>query len=450
MYTGAINVRGRSASAKFITALSSRLSALALLMALAIPSSLVMAGQGVVSAATNSACAGALKGRGALARPSNQLPEPWFRQIGFSKTERLLQSAKIVNVKDLKGALAASGKKPSGTTVGMALVTFEDGTRAVWKPGQVGLAEVAAYKLARAVKSRLVPPTIARTLEGASFSAAVDGETVSAMTGQTGSLQYFVSTPFDLKAIWGVERDKIWERVSKSQKAQRDIFNFVFGNWDLHWGNILIDASYSIVQIDNGVIRSRMKVRYGQLPFIRRISFSADVKQALGTTPAGKFPYDSATFLDQPSIMQVIAAVHDKADRRELGNYVDGRLKDGKSGVTQDVREAFVALIRKGAEMSELETFAKAHSELLQSANLTMKLAFWDKAIWIQAIGFQNYQPILPPLFSESILEGYRSLTFESLRAILPEALFGDQAVREMLSRRDKILSAAERAGSGN
>lgn len=388
-----------------------------------------------------------------IPKDSAETSKPWFWRIQFKRTEKTLSYGKIISVTDLKSALKESGKEPSGTTVGMALIVFADGTRAIWKPGLKNRTEVAAYRAARAVGSRLIPPTVERTVNASDFEPSVPSEIIMAMNGQLGSLQYFVSTPYDLLKIGGTERAKIWEKVPIAQKAQRDIFNFVFGNWDLHWGNILIDETLSIVQIDNGEIRARQKVRYGELPFIRRLGFSAEAKKKLIGVNEGGFPFDSAIKLNNPSILQVIAAIRNYVEPKDLATFIKARLKNFKNpNLTKEaiekLTEGFAELIRQQSNPTTLEDYFRDYLLNLTPTDLSMQIVFWDKGVWIQAIGFQNYKPIIPPIFQENVLNGYRALTFDILRSIFPIETFSDQAIKEMLSRRDQILSVADRNGS--
>jgi hypothetical protein len=338
---------------------------------------------------------------------------PWFEKINFSETEALLQNSEVASVKGLK----------NGTTDGVSLVTFQDGTKAVWKPGQENLAEVAGYRAARSVGSSLVPPTVEREL-----------------FGRVGSLQLFVRVSLDITNP--TERPKIWEKVPAEQKAERNIFNFVFGNWDLHWGNVLVDDSYSIVQIDNGAINRRQMVRYGELPFIRRL----DVKDGV-QSEANTFPFESAVYLEKPSILGVIEALEKYVTRADLAEYVSVRLKKFKN-MTPEIRESFRGLIRNGADAVELAHFIDDHKEIFSPSDLSMRIAVWDGAVWIQAIGFQNYKPIAVGDVPARVISAYRELTFTSLRQVFPKAIFDDKWIQEALARRDQILNRPTAPGN--
>lgn len=372
---------------------------------------------------------------------------PWFEKIQFTEIETTLGHGQIQNIQNLKSAFSESGKKPSGTTQGMLLVTFSDGTQALWKPGEKNLAEVAAYTAARAVGSHLIPPTVGRTIEITSFteraSQNLDHSLLEPMLGKTGSLQYFVKTPIDLLKMNTADRQALWNKVPIEQRAERDIFNFVFGNWDLHWGNILVDEANTIVQIDNGAMTSRQMVRFGELPFLRKAGFKREARGKPAEGSGEPFPFDSAIFLDHPTLFTVIKKLHPYLTPKDLANYIKYRVKNFDSLKDKpELVEEFRALVESGISLEEIEHYLAGH-EAFSASNLTMKIVYWDNAVYIQSIGFANYQPVVPPIFPSKLIKAYRSLTYEKLRAILPPALFGDQAIREMIQRRDQILKAA-------
>jgi hypothetical protein len=316
-------------------------------------------------------------------------PRPWFAKISPVRIEQTLRSGRIVQVEDLKQALVAKGKSPVGSTEGVKLVTFEDGTQGVWKPGSTTPSgEVAAYQLAQAVAFPSVPPTVLREL-----------------SGTVGSLQYFVKTPWDLPRLSWYQRQNIWSKVSTKQKSDHDIFNFVFGKWDRNWGNVGVDDDNALVSFDNSSITTRQMVRLGESPFLRLIEFTPEAKKA---GPSGPFLFDEAILLSEPTKDDFVFAL------KEVG--------------VSDQVERYWNWIQKAGDK-------------------TMKIVFWDNAIYIRPIGYSNEgAPIRPTVYSEQTLAQYRDLHFEKLRLILPADIFPDEALYEMLSRRDQILQASEAA----
>jgi hypothetical protein len=322
--------------------------------------------------------------------PSQYLP--WFAKKSFASIEQGLANGKIVKMVPLQQGLVDEGKAPGGKTKNTALVYFEDGSMAIWKPGNwAPPGEVAAYKAAQEVGFELVPPTVERIVDGT-----------------RGSLQYFVRTPFDLANMGGKQLKSILANVPDKQKSDRDIFNFVFGQWDVHSGNVLIDEMFNIVSIDNGGIRDRLKVQIGEIPFIRKLVLTPGAIKNLNLT-AGPFPYDRATFLERPTVQQLENFLKPYAFKESLEQFLEWR-KPTKDRPDPDN---------------------------------SMKIVFWDDAIWIQGTGYMKYTAIpKPAVFFESTLQAYRQLTFERLRQIFPKE-FLDKQLYEILERRDQILSAA-------
>lgn len=335
--------------------------------------------------------------------------EPWFSKLDFQQIEEKLRTLKIVSMQALGTALKAQGKKGDGSTAGLALVEFEDGTRAVWKPGLRNLAEVDAYKAARKTGSRLISPTVERIFDTSSVAtgAKFDPEIAPTALGVTGSLQLFIPTSYDLTKLPRREREAIWALIPIEQRAERDIFNFVFGNWDLHWGNVLVDDSNSVVSIDNGVIRMRQQVRFGELPFKQMLIYPAELRTKEADQNPGPFPFDSAVYLDHPSVEDVTAFLKDRTTATDLDRFIRGRVKDKSD------------------------------------PDLSMRVVFWNNSVWIQGIGFQNYGPTVPPVYPADVVDAYRALTFEILREIFRADIFPDVAIREMLERRDELVEAA-------
>jgi hypothetical protein len=308
----------------------------------------------------------------------------WYDQVDFKAVEQTLLHTAVIKLEHLHDALAKEGKQPSGTSLGLRLLTFEDGTKGVWKPGEWQRdGEVGAYQAAKLVGYKLIPPTVARAFDD-----------------RSGSIQYFVKTPIDLLPMSRQERHQIWSKVSEKEKSDRDIFNFVFGQWDRHWGNVLIDEAGSIVAIDNGAIRSRQKVQYGNLPFVSRLRFGPSAVKQFAGTDWGPFPFERALLI-------------------------------------KPTKESFTEIVGPYVEQAAIDRFWK------ERADTTMRIVFWENQVWIQPIGFGNYGPIRPTVFPSETIEAYRQLTFEKLRSVLPAQAFSDKQLMEILERRDQILAAS-------
>lgn len=152
----------------------------------------------------------------------------------------------------------------------MRMITLDSGLKGVFKPGEYGYAEVAAYKASRAIGLRLVPPTVLRTIDG-----------------QTGSLQFYIETKTDFSAASKKYLQMLHPKVVSDMK----VFYFVFGQWDIHKGNQVIhfrNGKPYLGLIDNAGMLHRMQVQYGKNPFIEK----GEEHEDLPCIETPTFPFD--------------------------------------------------------------------------------------------------------------------------------------------------------------
>lgn len=141
-----------------------------------------------------------------------------------SKTETVLQDAKIINMEYLGGGVNETYK-----------VTLEDGTRGVWKPHNETpfsnyRAEVLAYELDQKLGFKLVPETVERTIGGTK-----------------GSVQLFKQSRRDLKA-------------TKAALDKQEVFDYLICNPDRRAGNFLVAPNGDLISIDHGLAFRRKNV----------------------------------------------------------------------------------------------------------------------------------------------------------------------------------------------
>lgn len=326
---------------------------------------------------------------------------PWHKRISFTAVERRLKSEKIVGIERLEKFQEAEGKKFHGTTEDPLVLRFANGLKAVWKIDRWGGAdaEEGAYRLARQLRSRLVPPTVTRVLTPESL-AGIDTTGLEAVLGKNGSLQYYISGTIDLDKV---SLEESLERVSAREKFEREMFYFVFGQWDRHRHNFLIDHSYAFGLIDNAGIRSAQYVRFGETPFLRVMEFEKSSRRPDGEWPP-EFPFETALQLNNPTLEELTPHVSAWVSPRELEGYWKGMQRS----------------VRK---------------------DRTLKLVLWRNRVWVQSIGYANYGPIVPKIVSKSVLAQYEKLDFGTLRKLLA-ATFTDERIREMIHCRDQIVRA--------
>jgi hypothetical protein len=168
----------------------------------------------------------------------------------------MLQNSEVAKIQDIRSFLLKKGKKLDFEG-NVLLVTFTNGVKAVFKnfdDRDDALSEVAAYKASTKLGFPCIPPTVIRTIKG-----------------KTGSLQLFIDTNIDLLNTH--EYDKIIQSVDTKTRSNLKIFYFVLGQWDSGPHNLLAhkdkNGNLFLLAIDNSGIKSRQKVIYGNLPFVR-------------------------------------------------------------------------------------------------------------------------------------------------------------------------------------
>lgn len=211
-------------------------------------------------------------------------PNTW--KTRGDEISNILQTTEIAETKPMKIALEEQGKKIEFDGE-VFLVTLENGIKAVFKSLPLddqgdAIAEFAAYQASRALGFPHIPPTVLREIDG-----------------RKGSLQLFVDTPIDL--LGDGEFKKAFANFSKEDIDNLLIFYFVFGQWDAGAHNLLAyrygDHLYPIA-IDNSGIRNRQYVKYGDLPFVRRLySDKLNTNDWRGVP----FPFEHSESINDPS-----------------------------------------------------------------------------------------------------------------------------------------------------
>ncbi len=326
---------------------------------------------------------------------------PWNKIIGFKETENTLKNGKIISIRPLGEAQEEVGKKLGGTHTVFKII-HENGTEAIWKPSVSNSAdgEVSAYQEARLVKSRQVPPTVKRIMseEGIDLKG-VKPEIWEEVKNIEGSSQYYVPSSIDLIAYDEKAKEAL-KQVSKKELSDQKVFYFVFGQWDAHKGNMIIDDTHSLALIDNAAVKDKLKTQYGESPFRRHMMVMPSARNLLNE-PA-TFPFDKAVRLNNPS------------------------------------KEEFAHLLKEKIDETQVESYWKW---IATKKDRSMAVVTWKNRVYIQGIGYQNYST-KAEVFSASTLENYRKLNFHSLRNALSPVI-DDEQIQDILERRDQLLKAA-------
>ncbi len=298
--------------------------------------------------------------------------EAWHSHLDFSQTEIQLQNGEIVSIRRIDDPMAANALRDV-LKRHVYLVTFDNGLMAVFKPRlEAAQWEVAAYKLARWLGLSLIPPTIAREING-----------------QIGSLQLYVSKASRKNVV-----------PNPIEMNERQMFAFVFGQWDLHPGNIIVDDAGGVAMIDNELIRMQVQVQYGSLPFIGKLKVKKAAQQPFN---GESFPFHKPLHFENPT------------------------------------REEFWQYLKDYVDELPFNDFWRWRE---QCKDNTMKVIIWNNRVYIQSIGYANYGPttLTAPLHPER-LQKYKELNLATLRALLPDrSVYYDELLLQWLARRDQVL----------
>lgn len=164
-------------------------------------------------------------------------PQPdWNEQLDFDAIEHQLLNEPIIEKMGMRQFLIKSNKEIKALCQDVLLVVLKNGLKAVLKKANACYGEVIAYKAAKKLDLRLIPPTVLRK---------INGETVS--------LQFYVATDID-----AVKQDKeIMKKISQKDLCDKATFEYVFNKWDIHSGNHLITkhkGKYFLALIDNASV----------------------------------------------------------------------------------------------------------------------------------------------------------------------------------------------------
>ncbi len=169
--------------------------------------------------------------------------------------EEVLKSGKIVKDEALDGGANAT-----------RLVTFEDGTKGIWKPHikrwfSNYRTEVLAYELDRKFGFNIVPPTVERLV----FK-------------YKGSVQLFKDSNSNWKAV-----------SSASSLRKQSFFDFIIHNRDRHSDNHLVSPEGGVISIDNGIALAGKQGHYEKGFFERRKDIKLFLKSDEGKAITEKF-----------------------------------------------------------------------------------------------------------------------------------------------------------------
>lgn len=197
----------------------------------------------------------------------------------FEVMEQRLQNEKIITTAPFSNS---AGVKPFHK---IDIVTLESGLKALFKTGRYAYAEVAGYRLSKALNLFLVPPTIFRTIDGTQ-----------------GSLQLYIPAK-DLASMQNPQN--LLKKIGEKTISAARFFYYLAGQWDTHYGNQLIektDSGYRLWLIDNSSMLHMTQSIYGGVTFVAK-----GIRLDGPPTASKNFPFEAATKIEGQQIYQVFS-----------------------------------------------------------------------------------------------------------------------------------------------
>jgi hypothetical protein len=228
--------------------------------------------------------------------------------VGYDHIDERLLTEEVISSEAFRSYLEKKGASNSRPTHPMLIVTLKSGLKGLFKKStskNYHYPEVAAYRISKALRLYLVPPTVYRIIDGVE-----------------GSFQVYLQAP-DLKNR--ALKEKIFETLDPKVKCDSKILSYLLGRLDVHGGNQLAVADgdkYSLFLIDNATTRHLSYLKYGGPAFLRKGENFDE------PTPSGSdFPYDKVQTIsgaEGKSLFKLYMNKHraNKFSRKEKVSYV--------------------------------------------------------------------------------------------------------------------------------
>lgn len=302
-------------------------------------------------------------------------------------TQELCTSS-VIAIQPMQEVLEKKGKTVCFDN-NVALITLENGLKAVFKPGNRvendfadAEAEVAAYKASVFLGFPDVPSTIMRTING-----------------EYGSLQLYVDTHID---VLKDDTFKLSSYISPQQQEEYKLFCFILGQWDTGAHNILIyhdgKKQYAIA-IDNAAIKNRQHVKYGSLPFVR-IWYNEQLTNLEPQKDTDEFPFDDPQKIVNPTEADLYT---------HFNSYIP-------------------LSICKGLARKKILTYA-----------------LYNNGLWIQHHAHnETFEKSFIATCSKETLEKLKQLDIQTIRSFFSHAesdCFNESFFNDIINRRDQVLA---------
>ncbi len=193
------------------------------------------------------------------------------------KIEHQLENGKVKSIISMRDFLAKQGRAADFYNP-VFFVILDNGLEGVFKPDSEAegmFGEIAAYEASKITNLNVVPPTVIRNIQG-----------------KKGSFQLYV------KNVAVNNFQDAWSKLPAVIKGDCIAFQFVFGQWDTHEGNILFINDHQVMLIDNSGMVQSQQANIEKGVFVRKAY--SDKRRDNWDTP---FNFDSAkeiAFADIP------------------------------------------------------------------------------------------------------------------------------------------------------
>lgn len=322
------------------------------------------------------------------------LAAPWNAGLDFEATERALGSEPVVRVRSLKAYLTQDEKLKWEGSSEPLLLDLKNGMKAVFRSEDDpwgSMAEVAGYRFARLMGSKLVPPTVPRTLRPV---AGLDWPFEK--SERPGSVQLFVSGK--------PTGDELPASLTPKDASDIDVLSFVFGRYDNHGGNLLLDPTGTPVLIDFENSLEPQQWRWGQFSYARR---GGEFKAPGGLSKGQPFPFESPSTLVDPTLERI---------QETFGPWWNQSWPEGMKGL---------------------------HQLIQHHPQKTVRYAIWGDRLWVQCWAGSRHPPAAS-VFSTATLDALAKLDAGTLESKVLTPEYRPVIVGLILERRDQVLKAAQ------
>lgn len=324
------------------------------------------------------------------------LAAPWYSGLDFTRTREKLESMPVARIRSLKQFLVEEKKIQWEGSNELFLIELADGTRAVFRTEEKpwgSTAEVSGYRFARFLGSRLVPPTTRRILRR---SENIPGYAWKE-DQRLGSVQLFIEARGAPDAL---------ARISEKERADVEVISFVFGRYDNHSGNLLLDPAGAPVMIDFEGSMNLQKVRYGEAPFVVH---GGRHHVADGVSKDRPFPFDHPKVLVNPTLEEV---------QRTFGPWWGQTWPAG---------------------------MVMCHRMIADIPDRRVPYVIWDDRLWVQ-MNMPRRHPAFTEVYSKATLDRLKQLSVTALTPKLLTEQYHPEHIAGIVERRTQLLRhAAER-----